>query len=544
MQVSYTNILITLLSIAVILCIKFCISTTYGVFVYPLYRSPLRHLPGPKNGFFWGQTLNFLRAKSANELPIKFMKENPKTPLIYYRHITNSEWLLVNSVRACRELLQTKCYEFEKPGYFRRVIGEIAGKGLVNEEGNKHKSERKVLNEQPGGLPSIANVRRIVPVFNEKAQELTSRINVHNEETSEASINGKYISCSIEMHSLISFLVSEIFSKTTLDIIGRASLGVELNSISVEGSTFSQLYHRIFNQPPAGQIISLINMFIPVRWLPVQANLAFVNANRETRRLIREIIRERKREIFRNRVESNDIREEFTRTGSKDFLTYMLYEKGQGANGWSEDDILGHLRAEIREKIPSDESPTYTNLESLDYMSLFLKEVVRCFSPSVMITRKPSHDHVTLCNIPIPKSTTILLNPQSLQFNPAIWGPDAEIFDPYRHADNDPRAKQYPDSKDPYAIATFSNGPRICIGKHFASLEMRSLLVEILRNFELVRGWDDRGQKLRDGVGYEGGNNIGSDIFAGVKVRNSITLKPENGVWVRFKHLESDNNTF
>lgn len=74
------------------------------------------------------------------------MRENPTAPLIRFLHIANTEWLLVNSVQACRELLQTKCYEFEKPEYFRRVIGEIAGKGLVNEEGSKHKRERRLLN--------------------------------------------------------------------------------------------------------------------------------------------------------------------------------------------------------------------------------------------------------------------------------------------------------------------------------------------------------------------------------------------------------------
>lgn len=327
----------------------------------------------------------------------------------------------------------------------------------------------------------------------------------------------------------------------------------------------------------------------------------FVQANRETRRLLREIIRERKKEISQGDVKGATIREEFTESGSRDFLTFMLYEKSEGGNMWSEDDILGHvrsancthfievaspdsfnkliltkhklqllnfmsaghtttadaltwalltlcthpsiqnrLRGEIYELIPHGQRATPKNLESLDYMSLFLKEVDRCFSPTVLVTRKPCHDNVVLCKTPIPASTTILMNPQSLQFNPAIWGPDAETtFDPSRHAVKDPRVELYPDSRDPYAIAAFSNGPRICIGKHFASLEMRSILVEILRSFEVIRGWDENGVRLKDGEIYEGDYHHGSDLFAGVKVMNTITLKPRDGVWVRFRPLDA-----
>lgn len=85
-------------------------------------------------------------------------------------------------------------------------------------------------------------------------------------------------------------------------------------------------------------------MFVPVRWLPIKANMDFVHANRETRRLLREIIRERKKEIGKEDVKGKNIREEFTESGSRDFLTYMLlYEKSEGKTLWTDDDLLGHV---------------------------------------------------------------------------------------------------------------------------------------------------------------------------------------------------------
>ena len=45
----------------------------------------------------------------------------------------------MNNLQAHREVLQIKCYEFEKPEFFGRVVGELVGVGLLLTEGRKHK---------------------------------------------------------------------------------------------------------------------------------------------------------------------------------------------------------------------------------------------------------------------------------------------------------------------------------------------------------------------------------------------------------------------
>jgi cytochrome P450 len=198
--------------------------------------------------------------------------------------------------------------------------------------------------------------------------------------------------------------------------------------------------------------------------------------------------------------------------------------------------IQSRLRAEIASQIPHSTSPSFAELENLTYMSAFLKEVLRCFSPTVMITRTPIQE-TTLCGTIIPVGTTCFMDPQSIQFNPTVWGPDAESFNPERHLPGHSSEKEFPDSRDPYAMEAFSNGPRICIGKAFASAEFKSVLVGLLRKFEMVRGWDESGRKLE--VGEEcGPDEEGLEgIFAGVKLRNFMTLRWEGGVYVRFRPL-------
>lgn len=59
--------------------------------------------------------------------------------------------------------------------------------------------------------------------------------------------------------------------------------------------------------------------------------------------------------------------------------------------------------------------------------------------------------------------------------NPLIWGEDVDVFDPDRWGDALPGA-----ARSPYAFSTFSNGPRVCMGRSFALEEIKIILVEML----------------------------------------------------------------
>jgi cytochrome P450 len=58
-----------------------------------------------------------------------------------------------------------------------------------------------------------------------------------------------------------------------------------------------------------------------------------------------------------------------------------------------------------------------------------------------------------------------------------VWGPDVEEFRPERWDKLEGLATH------PYANQTFNPGPRNCIGKSFALMEFKVLLVELLSKF-------------------------------------------------------------
>lgn len=112
----------------------------------------------------------------------------------------------------------------------------------------------------------------------------------------------------------------------------------------------------------------------------------------------------------------------------------------------------------------------------------------------------------------------MLLQPLILHFNQKIWGPDAETFNPDRHSPEmlEKVAKDgYPLAKDPYSLITFANGPRTCIAKSFAMLEIKAILVELIKNWRFERAWEGE-------IGFQ----------------NAITLRPKGGVRVRVTRVE------
>ena len=76
----------------------------------------------------------------------------------------------------------------------------------------------------------------------------------------------------------------------------------------------------------------------------------------------------------------------------------------------------------------------------------------------------------------IPKDTAVLIPTYSIHRDPEFW-PNPSKFDPQRFSQE---AKQ---SRDPYTYMPFGHGPHNCIGMRFAQMEMKLVLIHMLKGF-------------------------------------------------------------
>lgn len=118
----------------------------------------------------------------------------------------------------------------------------------------------------------------------------------------------------------------------------------------------------------------------------------------------------------------------------------------------------------------------YDDLERLPDAGLVMKEALRLFSPVHVIPRKTVRD-VEFKGYLIPKGSFIMISPIVTHHMPQWWS-DPERFDPERFAEGRAEHKRHP-----YQYLPFGGGAHMCIGLHFADMQVKTILHHVLRRY-------------------------------------------------------------
>jgi cytochrome P450 len=118
----------------------------------------------------------------------------------------------------------------------------------------------------------------------------------------------------------------------------------------------------------------------------------------------------------------------------------------------------------------------YEDLEQLPDAGLVMKEALRLFSPVHVIPRKTVKD-IEFKGYHIPKGTFIVISPIVSHHMPQWWS-DPRRFDPERFAEGRAEHKRHP-----YQYVPFGGGAHMCIGLHFAEMQVKTILHHILLRY-------------------------------------------------------------
>ena len=138
-------------------------------------------------------------------------------------------------------------------------------------------------------------------------------------------------------------------------------------------------------------------------------------------------------------------------------------------------DIVKKMRQELDEVL-GGRTPKFTDLRQLQYTKQVIEEGMRLYPPAHAVGREAIEDDV-INGEKVKKNTIVLVSIYALHRSGKYY-PNPEVFDPDRFAPEKVKARP----KNAYLA--FGAGPRMCIGNHFAMMEMQLILASLVQKFD------------------------------------------------------------
>lgn len=127
------------------------------------------------------------------------------------------------------------------------------------------------------------------------------------------------------------------------------------------------------------------------------------------------------------------------------------------------------------------QDPTPTTLMQMPWLQASLKESLRLYPPVASMFMRRACQDMTIGPWRLRKGHLIALTPYVIQRD-ARWFDSPDAFKPERFMTQAPDAPRG-------AWMPFGAGPRVCIGQHFAMMEMGLIAAMLLQRFHI--GWPD-----------------------------------------------------
>ncbi|XP_055697226.1 probable cytochrome P450 6a14 [Phlebotomus papatasi] len=289
----------------------------------------------------------------------------------------------------------------------------------------------------------------------------------------------------------------------TADVIGISAFGLECRALSDEDSEILKVGKQFFSFNTALKQIKFFFSMVCEDWAR-QLGLRFNNPEMEEffMRVIKETVKQREAGI----IDRND------------FMKHLLEIK----NFPKDDDVLNNLtfnelaaqafvfffagfetssttmeftlcnfalypvyqkraRQEVRDVMKKYNGElTYEAVQDLTYLRQCIDETLRIYSPCILLFRQCVEDYkVPNTDLIIEKGTQVLVPIVGIQMDPDIY-PNPHVFDPDRFT------SENINNRHPMSYFPFGDGPRNCIGKRFALIQVTVGLAYILNHFKFT----------------------------------------------------------
>lgn len=366
-----------------------------------------------------------------------------------------------------KEVLLTKADCFEKIARVRAVLSQWDGDGLVLSEGEFWRRQRRLMQ------PAFHHDR--VAGMADTMVELTAGL--RDEWAARCASGGGH--CDVEVNDAMTALTLNIASKTLFgaDVSDQtARLGEAIALLSDEAV-------RELQEP----------VTLP-RWFPAARVRRKWEAIELIDRTTRDIIAERRASgedrgdllsmLLRAVDEEGDGGRMTDEQARDEAVTLFLagHDTSAAALTW----LFYHLAREpdVRARVEREldalggAPPRMADLKRLPFLEMVVKETLRINPPAVGIFPRQAKETVEIGGYRVRRGEQVQLLSFVTQRDPR-WFPAPERFDPERFAPG--RVEEIP----PHAYFPFGAGPRVCIGRQFALVELGLVAATLLQSLSV-----------------------------------------------------------
>ncbi len=379
----------------------------------------------------------------------------------FKKYFLVSHPVLVDEILVKQYVNFDKMYNVKKP----RGLALVLGEGLVTSKGNKWRRQRKLI--QPIFYKS--NIRAMDEFIIKATNDTIKRwARTKSEDVIE---------------------LDKEMTRLTLEIITQSMFGTSVAKEAVHLGPYLETVLSFAQK----------NFTSPFRvplYISTQKNQKFNEAMKYLNEIIRKIIHQR-------RSAKQNIHD--------DFLQLLLAAKDENGKPYMSDQQIidealtifsaGHettanaltwtfyllskhpptllkLQKEIDDlELSEGDSISATMLSKLPFTKVVIEESMRLYPPAVALIRKATKTS-WVQNVKIPKNSIIFINIRNIQRHKDLWS-DPDKFKPERFL------SQSRENNIKFAYIPFGVGQRVCIGNHFAMMEVQLILASIIRKFEL-----------------------------------------------------------
>ncbi|XP_060186623.1 protein LUTEIN DEFICIENT 5, chloroplastic [Lycium barbarum] len=387
-------------------------------------------------------------------------------------------FLIVSDPSIAKHILKDNSKAYSK-GILAEILDFVMGKGLIPADGEIWRVRRRAI------VPALHQkyVAAMIGLFGKATDRLCNKLDV-------AASDGE----DVEMESL--------FSRLTLDIIGKAVFNYDFDSLTVDTGIVEAVY-TVLREAEDRSVSPIPVWEIPI-WKDISPKLKKVNAalklindtlddliamckrmvDEEELQFHEEYMNEKDPSILHFLLASGD--EVSSKQLRDDLMTMLIagHETSAAVLTWTfyllskEPSVMAKLQDEV-DSVLGDRFPTIEDLKKLRYTTRVINESLRLYpQPPVLIRRSIEEDIVG--GYPIKRGEDFFISVWNLHRCPNHWE-EADRFNPERWPLDGPNPNE---TNQNYSYLPFGGGPRKCVGDMFATFENVVAVAMLVRRFD------------------------------------------------------------